>query len=309
MASSVDTVLLHEDSISIVKQLAPVLTRVLLSKFGCTAEFPGMDSGLGQSRKPPIVPEQRFSVQLAKGLTVSVWKADLTAFPVDAVVNAANVNLQHYGGLAQALSEAGGPEIQAECDNYIRKNGKLETGNAIVTTAGQLRCKKIIHVVGPNLPANPNSVMISSAEPLLRKAVRSILEEVEKHNLQSVAIPALSSGLFNFPLALCADIIVTTLKEYHDQFLTRYMPREIQLVNHDEPSVAAMKRACQQILSTTPSTMSYSQAAGAAKTSTSTVQIGNVHLTLEQGKIEEQKVRIVKKRTNSLYRAGRCTVF
>lgn len=294
MASKFDFPL-HGASLNVVKQCGPDLKDVLESKFGCTVKIQGVeferDPSSGLSRRPTVIQEERFCFPL-KGVKVSVWKADLTSFKVDAVVNAANSRLQHIGGLAAALSETGGPEIQRESDELIKQNGVVTTGDAVITNAGQLPCKKLIHAVGPQIPQNATSAEISQAEPQLAAAVRSILSVARRNRLQSVAIPALSSGIFNFPLPLCAETIVTTLKEYSPR-----LPCDIHLVNHDEPSVSEMERACRRI-SAGP-LPSYSQVAGgpgrgAARTSEITVQVRNVTLTLRKGNIEEQRVRIFK---------------
>uniref|UniRef100_A0A4W5MBU7 Poly [ADP-ribose] polymerase n=1 Tax=Hucho hucho TaxID=62062 RepID=A0A4W5MBU7_9TELE len=194
----------------ILDQCGPALTYVLHSKFGCTAVLHGVDAGAGalKFKKPG---EERFSTQLSKGLKVSVWKDDLTTHKADAVVNAANVNLHHAGGVARAMCDAGGPDIQRESDQYTKLYGKLSTGDAIVAEPGRLPCKKIIHAVE------------------LTKTVISILQMLKQEKLQSVAIPAISSGLFNFPLPLCADVIVQTLKEYHDRDYSG-APLEIRLI-------------------------------------------------------------------------------
>ncbi|KAM3835915.1 protein mono-ADP-ribosyltransferase PARP9 [Diretmus argenteus] len=286
-------------SVSIVRRCELALSDVLQTKFGCTVRIQGVDLS-----RPTMVPEERFSSRLHEGLTVSVWKADLTGFPVDAVVNAANTRLQHYGGVALALSNAGGPEIQAESDDYILRNGALKTGEAIVTNAGNLPCKKIIHAVGPKLPPNPPPSSVSEAAPLLEKAVWHILAAAGTHRLQSVAIPAISSGLFNFPLTQCADIIVTTLKRHGEQAPRGCLPREVSLVNNDEASVREMERACRQILAHTPSL--YSHAAGSHRrgaappspTSPYTIQTGGVRLTLRKGKIEEQQTDVIVNTTS-----------
>lgn len=286
---------LHGPSLNIVRQCGPGLSDILQSKFGCVAIFEAVDFerdvNFSQYKKPKVVPEKRFAVKLKTGVEVSVWKADLTDFKVDAVVNAANTSLQHYGGLALALSEAGGPQIQRESDDYIKRKGTLSTGDAVIGSAGLLPCKKLIHAVGPQLKPYPTKYELSQAEPLLKKAIRSILDIVQKNSLKSVAIPAISSGLFNYPLSECANTIVSTVKHYYENVSRRsHLPEEIFLVNHDDPSVNEMMRACHQIL-VQSSSKTYSQAA-APKTSAHTVQIGNVHLILRRGKIEEQQVRI-----------------
>ncbi|XP_034530086.1 uncharacterized protein LOC117805466 [Notolabrus celidotus] len=200
--------------------------------------------------------ERVLSRKLSNDMEVCVWRADLTNFSVDAVVNAANGHLQHFGGLALALSKAGGPEIQEECNNFIANFGTLQTGQAIITNAGSLPCQKIIHVVGPCLMKKPTSDMVSAAEKDLTLAMRNILKTVDHHNFQSVAIPAVSSGIFNFPLKLCAEIIVRNVKEFHDLRKSSMTPLTIHLVNNDTPTVKAIERACLKLLSKVDSTSS-----------------------------------------------------
>ncbi|GAA6225265.1 poly [ADP-ribose] polymerase 9-like [Lates japonicus] len=287
---------LHGPSLNIVRQCGPGLSDILQSKFGCVAIFEAVDFerdvNFSQYKKPKVVPEKRFAVKLKTGVEVSVWKADLTNFKVDAVVNAANTGLQHYGGLALALSQAGGPQIQRESDDYIKRKGTLNTGDAVIGGAGLLPCKGIIHAVGPQLKPYPTKHEFSQAEPLLKKAIRSILDIVQKNSLKSVAIPAISSGLFNYPLPECANTIVSTVKHYYENVSRQsHLPEKIFLVNHDDPSVNEMMRACHQIL-VQSSSKTYSQAA-APKTSTHTVQLGNVRLILGKGKIEDQQTDVI----------------
>ncbi|XP_037645018.1 protein mono-ADP-ribosyltransferase PARP9-like isoform X2 [Sebastes umbrosus] len=283
---------LHGKSLNIVRQCGPALGEVLQSKFGCVATMDGVnferDPSSAQQMRPPVVPE-RCDATLYGGVQVSVWKADLTNFQVDAVVNTTNVRLQHYGGLPLALSIAGGPQIQRESDDYINKHGELKTGDALVFDAGSLPCKKIIHAVGPYLPKHPSKSDVSGAERLLQRAIVSILDKVKEHRLQSVAIPAISSGLFNYPLPECANTIVRTVKRYYESsssYSPGHLPKEILLVNNDEPTVKEMERACRQLLAA-------SKSISDAKTSTPTVQLGNVHLTLKRGKIEEQQTDVI----------------
>uniref|UniRef100_A0A8C7IAA5 Protein mono-ADP-ribosyltransferase PARP9 n=1 Tax=Oncorhynchus kisutch TaxID=8019 RepID=A0A8C7IAA5_ONCKI len=272
---------LEEEMVSILGQCGSALTNVLQSKFGCTTVLHGVDATCaGQSRKPSVFPEERFSTHLSKSFKVSVWKDDLTTHRVDAVVNAANNRLKHCGGLTKALSDAGGPAIQQDIDQYIFRQGKLSIGDAIIAPPGYLPCRNIIHAVGPNLPYNNRKYEVDNVTPQLQRAVLSILKVVKQDNLQSVAIPAVSSGLFNYPLPLCADVIVKTLKEYHDSNYSG-APLEVRLVNHDEPSVREMARACRQILG--------SHGKGSTKPfSTPTVQLGNVSLTIKKGYIERE---------------------
>lgn len=290
---------LHGPSVDIVRQCGAALSDVLQSKFGCVATIHGVDFGgplntTQQKRPTTVSPEKRFGVGLQSGVQVSVWKADLTNFQVDAVVNAANERLQHYGGLAQALSNAGGPRIQSDSEDYIRRHGTLKTGGAVVSHPGFLPCKRIIHAVGPHL-FTPADVIWAEAD--LKKTIVSILDLVKEHKLQSVAIPAISSGLFNYPLQKCADTIVTAVKHYYEKRSSGPLPKDIMFVNHDESTVKEMERACRQILSS-GSNMKFSAGASSksradTKTTTLAVQIGGVHLTLKKGQIEEQQADVI----------------
>lgn len=299
MASKLD-IRLQGSSLNIVRRCGRGLTDILKSKFGCAATIEGVDfesdMSFVQQKRQTVAQEKRFSVKLPAGIEVSVWKADLTNFPVEAVVNAANSSLHHGGGLAQALCEAGGTQIQMESDNYKFKYGPLPTGEAIVTNAGSLPCRKIIHAVGPQLSYNPHYSEVSRAEPLLKTTITSILQKATEYNLDSVAIPAISSGLFNYPLSDCAKTIVSTVKDYYERFPHRQLPTKIFFVNNDEPTVTEMYMACRHILGPNQSnqSLSYSQAAerntrSAAKTVN--IQIGNVLITLKSDKIEDQKVK------------------
>ncbi|KAJ4933699.1 hypothetical protein JOQ06_030523 [Pogonophryne albipinna] len=291
---------LHGSSLNIVRRCGPALREVLRSKFGCEATIEGVDFesdvSVGQLRRPPVDPVKKSSFPLRGGVELSVWKADLTNFKVDAVVNAANEFLNHGGGLAYALSIAGGSQIQKESDNYINQYGHLGTGEAIALDAGRLPCKKIIHAVGPRLTKHPSRADVSGAKGKLEMAIESILHQVEKHRLQSVAIPAISSGLFNFPLPECADTIVAAVKRYYESSQS-HVPQEIRLANHDDITVSEMERACLQLLGPSPSSSS-SSSKGATRSQTPDVQIGKVHLTLKKGKIEEQLTDVIVNTTS-----------
>uniref|UniRef100_A0A3Q2CN86 Macro domain-containing protein n=1 Tax=Cyprinodon variegatus TaxID=28743 RepID=A0A3Q2CN86_CYPVA len=225
---------LRVESLTIVKQCEANLCNILKTKFGCVATIGGV----------------QLEFMMPSGVKVSVWKADLTYFAVDAVVNEANDELKHHGGLALALSTARGLQIQKECEDYVKKHGKLKTGEAVVLDAGLLPCKKIIHAVGPKLPFKPAKNDVLQAEPLLKKTIWSILDKVEEQHLANVAIPAISSGLFNYPLPECAHTIVSTVKQYYQYLPTgRHVPQEIFFVNHDDLTVQAMETASHLIFS------------------------------------------------------------
>lgn len=291
---------LYGPSVNIVKKSGDALCKALYDKFRCVTTIQGVEmetemSNKYQKRTPTIPQEERGQFKLRSGVKVSVWKADLTNFPADAVVNAANEDLKHYGGLALALSKAGGPQIQMESDDHVKKYSKVNTGEAVVLSSGSLPCKMIIHAVGPDLSMSTFNFDPEKGRPALEKTIKSILNRVGENHLATVAIPAISSGLFNYPLRECADTIVSTIKAYYDN-PHRLTPQEIFLVNNDERTVQEMKRACNQIFSPQQHTL-YNQATAnhpgsTTKTESLSVQINNVVLTLKKGNIEAQNVRV-----------------
>jgi len=126
-----------------------------------------------------------------------VVQGDLLQQPVDAIVNAANGALAHGGGVAAIISRAAGPELQKECDALVRGHGIYPTGSAVVSTAGKLPFKGVIHAVGPRYGEG-------NEEKMLEKALVSAFECAKERGWSSVALPAVSSGIFAVPLEVCA---------------------------------------------------------------------------------------------------------
>ena len=121
---------------------------------------------------------------------------DITEADVDAVVNAANEQLILGGGVAGAIRNAGGPSIQEEC----RAKAPIRTGEAAATGAGRLPARHVIHAVGPR-GGDPG------ADRLLESAVVNSLRVAEELGLRSIAFPAISTGIFGYPLDSCARIM------------------------------------------------------------------------------------------------------
>lgn len=130
-------------------------------------------------------------------LMLEIIEGDVTTLEVDAIVNAANSRLQHGGGVAGAIVRGGGAVIQRESDAI----GYVPVGAAAVTSAGNLPCRYVIHAVGPMWGEGDE-------EAKLAGAVRSALERAAELNVDSVAIPAISAGIFGFPLRRCAEILL-----------------------------------------------------------------------------------------------------
>ena len=142
--------------------------------------------------------------------TLEIVQGDITALPVDAIVNAANEYLKHGGGVAAAISRKGGPTIQQESDALIEKLGPLSTGEAVITGGGKLPARFVIHTVGPVWSEHSPA----EADDLLRKAVRNSLALAEEKGLKSIAFPAISTGIYGFPIDRAARLLLREAADY-----------------------------------------------------------------------------------------------
>lgn len=164
---------------------------------------------------------------------IRVVVGDLTRQDVDVVVNAANSRLQHGGGVAAALARAGGPEVQAASDAWVAEHGPLGPGTAAVTTAGRLPARHIVHVVGPvHRPGQDNA-------GLLAQAVRAALDAAAGTGARTVALPAISAGIYGYPQAEACAVIAQTCRSWLAEGGDL---DEIRLVGLDEAAGADFRR-------------------------------------------------------------------
>ena len=182
--------------------------------------------------------EKNKQVIYYKGCNVIIRKGDLTQEREDAIVNPANEQLNHKGGAAKAIASKGGEVIKKESEEYVEKHGSLPTGEATTTNAGDLPCEKVIHVVGPIYPKNNMRDQKQRGE--LRSAIKSILKEMKKYNFNSVSFPAISTGIFHFPLELSAIIMGDVLKEAIDNDPEFYKNRKLIICNFDDKTTNKM---------------------------------------------------------------------
>ncbi len=136
--------------------------------------------------------------------TIELVQDDITEIETDAIVNAANAQLQLGGGVAGAIRRKGGPAIQAECDRH----GPIRVGEAAITTAGNLKARHVIHAVGPCMG------MDQPEDELLESATRNSLKLADEHGLTTVAFPAISTGVFGYPVERCATVMLETAITY-----------------------------------------------------------------------------------------------
>ncbi len=178
-----------------------------------------------------------------KGRNLQVREGDITKEQTDAIVNAANSRLAHGGGLARAIVKAGGDIIQRESDQWIQEHGSVPVGGAAITSAGSMPAKYVIHAVGPIWKGG------SEGEPeLLSSAVKSALKMAEKHQLSSLSIPAISTGIFGYPKELGTEQIVRAVRDY---FLENPQStiREGRFVAFDRETSEAFQKGFEKVFS------------------------------------------------------------
>ena len=134
---------------------------------------------------------------------IELVEGDITEMDTDAIVNAANAALQLGAGVAGAIRRKGGPKIQEECD----KIGGTFVGGAVITTGGNLKARYVIHAVGPRMGEG-------NEDEKLKNATLSSLRVTEENKLKSVAFPAISTGIFGFPLDRCAKIMLSVASNF-----------------------------------------------------------------------------------------------
>lgn len=140
--------------------------------------------------------------------TLELQRGDITALAVDAIVNAANVHLQHGGGVAGAIVLKGGAIIQEESDRIIAARGRpLETGEAVITNGGRLPAKFVIHTAGPVWGDGDEDAK-------LRRACLSALRLANEMKLKSISLPAISTGIYRFPHDRAARILLAAAAEH-----------------------------------------------------------------------------------------------
>ena len=165
---------------------------------------------------PESVSIVTYSCCTESGVNISLRYGDITSENVDAIVNPANEFLQHIAGLAGHIVQKGGPDIQSESDELIsekRRGRPLSLGEAVYTRAGNLPCKYVIHAVGPEWEKQSKKKTIN----LLQTACVESLKLASKLCLSSIALPAISSGVFRVPIDLCASSMLNGVEQYLEQ--------------------------------------------------------------------------------------------
>ena len=164
-------------------------------------------------------------------------RGDITDLQVDSIVNAANGALKLGGGVAGAIRRKGGPQIQKECDQIIAEKGRIPTGEAVITTAGNLKASHVIHAVGPIYGEGDE-------DQKLREATINSLKLADKHGLKTIALPAISTGYFGLPKRRCAQVMLSTAISYMKK---RTNLRKIILCLYDQGTFNIFKEMLERI--------------------------------------------------------------
>ena len=172
--------------------------------------------------------------QLPAEVTLQLVQGDLTEESVDAIVNAANAHLQHGAGVAGAIVRRGGSKIQAESDAWVRTHGPVPHAQPAYTGAGKLPCRYVIHAVGPIWGEGEE-------DKKLHVAVYGALELADQLNLTSIAFPAISTGIFGFPKARAARIILETIRSYFSRQAESKL-RLVRIILIDSVTLSAFSR-------------------------------------------------------------------
>lgn len=160
---------------------------------------------------------------------------DITELEVDVVVNAANEHLAHGGGVAAAIARAGRPQVDEESAAWVAEHGPLAPGRAATTGAGSMPARWVVHVVGPRYGAGQDNAA------LLAQAVEAALEAAATVGARSVAMPAISAGIFGYPRPEATRVIVDTVRGW-----ARARPDvldRVLLVGFDDASTADFEAA------------------------------------------------------------------
>jgi O-acetyl-ADP-ribose deacetylase (regulator of RNase III) len=164
---------------------------------------------------------------------VTIRQGDITEARVDAIVNAANNDLKLGGGVAGAIRAKGGPSIQAECDRLA----PIPLGEAAITGAGNLPARYVIHAASMRLGGR-------TTEASLREATRNSLLRAKEKRLETIAFPAIGTGIAGFPLDRCAEIMGA---EVRDHLRGETSIKHVEFVLFDAPSLYVFQRAFQKV--------------------------------------------------------------
>jgi len=174
---------------------------------------------------------------LPTGQTIQIVQGDITMEEVDAIVNAANEYLQHGGGVARTISKKGGPAIQTESDAWVRHHGTVSHARPAWTSGGRLPAKYVLHAVGPVWGDGDEDGKLESA-------VIGSLQIADELKCSSIALPAISTGIFGFPKERAVEIFFSAIEKFFTADSSSGL-KIVKLVLFDQPTVDVFLKAWQ----------------------------------------------------------------
>lgn len=168
-----------------------------------------------------------------KGRKIKLVEGNIALLDVEAVVNAANKNLILGAGVAGAIRKFGGPSIQEECN----KIGPIKTGEAVITGGGNLKAKWVIHAVGPVYGEGQE-------EDKLRNAILNSLKVASDKKIKSIAFPAISTGIYGFPIEKCSKIMLKVAMEFLEK---NDHPQEIVFCLYGEEAYSVFEKSMDKL--------------------------------------------------------------
>lgn len=166
-------------------------------------------------------------IRFDAGLSLEIHQGDITRFETDAIVNAANKRLQHGGGVAGAISQGGGPTIQIESNAWVARYGPIDFNTPATTSSGDLPCKTIIHAAGPVWGEGDEDSKLSMT-------ITSALQVAEKLHITSISMPAISTGIFGFPIDRAGAIFMRTIADFIAGNQLKYLKRILIVLLDDK---------------------------------------------------------------------------
>jgi O-acetyl-ADP-ribose deacetylase (regulator of RNase III) len=168
-------------------------------------------------------------------------QGDITKIKADAIVNAANSSLMGGGGVDGAIHRAGGPAILEACKQIVAKQGTCNTGEAVITTAGNLSAKFVIHTVGPVWQGGR-----SGEAQKLAACYKNSLQLAVENNCKTIAFPGISTGIYGYPKEAAAAVAVTTVRDF---FQNKAPVEQVFFVCFDAESLRLMQAQITKLLS------------------------------------------------------------
>jgi len=179
------------------------------------------------------------SFPLSADTTLEICQGDITLEPVDAVVNAANAQLIHGGGVAAAIARRAGPKLDLESREWIREHGSLTHSTPALTSGGSMPARFVIHAVGPIWGDGDE-------QSKLAITISSALRLASNTHLASIAFPAISTGIYGFPKDLAAPIFFNSIQSFITKSASPSSIKLVKIVLYDQPTLDVFLTAFDQ---------------------------------------------------------------